>query len=126
MVSIVIYNITHSLYINQYMIYPMVFIYIWTIIYVLASCPPLSASEHGQISYSSSIGDGRYWPNTKATHSCDDGYSLGKNGWRIRSCQASGTWNGLSKFCYGKYFQYSILILIHHITDKYHSITNNN
>ena len=80
--------------------------------YTLASCPPLSLPSNGNISYSSSSVDEGYLPGSKSTYSCNDGYSLGTSGWRIRTCQSNGTWNGWPKNCYGKCLEDSFLINI--------------
>ena len=76
--------------------------------YVLV-CPTLSA-PHGQISYNPDNGNGGHRPNTNFTYSCNNGYSFGSSGSRVRTCQSSGTWNGSPKYCYRKYFQYYLFI----------------
>ena len=76
---------------------------------ILGSCPPLSNISNGDVSYSNGGLDGRYLSWTNGTYSCNDGYSLGSFGWRVRTCQGTH-WNGYPKSCYRKYFQYFFFI----------------
>ncbi|KAJ7383495.1 hypothetical protein OS493_027659 [Desmophyllum pertusum] len=55
------------------------------------NCGPLSAPMNG-----SSSGDSTVFPNS-VQFNCDPGFIL--NGSTIRTCQANGTWNGLTTIC---------------------------
>ena len=76
--------------------------------------------------YNKEIGDGRYWPGTKMTYSCDDGYSLGSSGLRVRTCQSNGTWDGSPKYCWSKYLQYLLFLFTTSQTIIFFSVTNKN
>ena len=60
-------------------------------------CPVISLSK-GKITYDQDrTDDGLYPINTQATANCDRNYR--RNGWRVRTCQPSGQWNGTPASC---------------------------
>ena len=60
------------------------------------SCPALSLSN-GKVTYSKDENGVRYYVGTKATFSCNSGYS--RSGSSSRTCQSSGNWNGQTPTC---------------------------
>ena len=79
--------------------------------YVSVSCPDLASPSDGERRFSGDDVDGnfwpeftqesihgRYWPCTKVTYSCDQGYTT-DHGWHQRICQETGEWDGYPLVC---------------------------
>ena len=68
------------------------------IIFVVVTCTALSPPSNGQISYNEpSMTYGEYPVDTKASFTCNQGYSL--SGSESRTCETSGNWNQETPTC---------------------------
>jgi len=63
---------------------------------ILATCPPLTAPDNGDIDCSLE-GDGEANPGDTCTFTCDDGYEI--NDSETRTCQNDGMWNDSEPTC---------------------------
>ena len=64
---------------------------------MVKGCPGLSWPSNGKVTYNK--GRVIHFPvNTKATYTCNSGYKR-TSGWRVRTCQANGKWNGYPGVC---------------------------
>ena len=52
----------------------------------------------GSVSYNTDSVGGRYKKGTKAVSECGNGYSIFR-GWRTRTCQSNGLWDGWPTEC---------------------------